>query len=280
MSDAEVAIEKDRSRGWCFTWNNYPEDWLRRVRSLGAGYFVVGEEVAPTTGTPHLQGYVYFKSQRRMPKMRPPHWVPANGNALQNRAYCTKDGKFVEEGERPLTQSEKGIAGKAVYEAAWALAKVGRIGDIEEPLRTRFYGTYKRIRADYQEQPGSIDDLDNYWFWGETGVGKSSKALADYPDHYLKNPNKWWCGYVDQETVIIDEWSPEHSVLASYLKRWADHHPFAAEHKGGSMCIRPRRIVVTSNYSPEECFPNSQDCSAIRRRFKVVHMLGNVTLGV
>ena len=36
------------------------------------------------------------------------------------------------------------------------------------------------------------------------------------------------------------------------LKNWADKFPFQAEFKGGSMLIRPARIVVTSNYTPQQ----------------------------
>lgn len=55
------------------------------------------------------------------------------------------------------------------------------------------------------------------------------------------------------------------------LKNWADKFPFVAEIKGGSMTIRPEKIVVTSNYHPAECF-GDKDLGPILRRFKVVTM--------
>lgn len=55
-----------RSRGWCFTINNYTELDVAQVKALEepSSAIIAGYEVAPTTGTPHIQGYVYFLNQR------------------------------------------------------------------------------------------------------------------------------------------------------------------------------------------------------------------------
>lgn len=54
------------------------------------------------------------------------------------------------------------------------------------------------------------------------------------------------------------------------MKQWADHYTFKANQKGSQLLIRPERIVVTSNYSIEECYPEKQDSEPLRRRFKVI----------
>lgn len=185
--------------------------------------------------------------------------------------YCRKEGDVWESGVEPLSPKAKGVVEKRRYEEAWELAKQGKIEEIDADIRMRHYSTIKRIRADYQVVPEAVKTLEHEWYWGSSGTGKTRKAREDNPGAYLKNPNKWWCGYVDQEVVVIDEWSPCHEVLASHLKQWADHHPFCAETKGASICIRPRKIVITSNYSPEQCFLKEEDLEPIRRRFKVVH---------
>jgi len=87
------------AKRWCFTLNNPGPDTLVdlmvHLKSLGAD-FVVGEEVAPKTGTPHLQGTI-----RRVGKWRPlplckswggkAHWEKCQGTWLENVLYCSKE---------------------------------------------------------------------------------------------------------------------------------------------------------------------------------------------
>lgn len=262
-----------RARAFVFTINNYTEQDEQEVQRLQAKYTVYGRETGEQ-GTPHLQGCVQFANQRTfkaVSRLLPRAHIEVCKDLAGAVRYCKKDGDVWEQGTAPLSQKEKGEAGKRVYEEAFELAKQGRLEEIAEPLRTRFYNTYKRIRADYQQVPETLQQLSHEWYWGDSGTGKTRKAREENPNAYLKNPNKWWCGYVDQEVVVIDEWSPSHECLASHLKQWADHHPFCAETKGASMCIRPKKIIVTSNYSPEQCFSKEEDLKPIRRRFKVTH---------
>lgn len=89
---------------WTFTWNNFPEDFLEQLAPAFLGtLWVAGKEFAPSTGTPHLQGYVEFPKKVRpigykgIPKTI--HWgdkngKPARGTRNENYDYCVKDGDF------------------------------------------------------------------------------------------------------------------------------------------------------------------------------------------
>ena len=72
-----------RSRGFCFTINNPVDDTLPQTWPYE--YLVYQKEEAPTTKTPHLQGYVYFKSARTLAQMKKldagAHWIAAKGTA-------------------------------------------------------------------------------------------------------------------------------------------------------------------------------------------------------
>lgn len=265
-----------RSRAFCYTFNNPPVGFEFAFALLATTYHIYGKEIAPTTGTPHLQGYMYFKnaiSFVALLKKLPPgiHLEIAKGTADDNMKYCKKEGDYVEFGIPPMSSKEKGQLNIERWTLSRVAAEEGRFDDIPDDIRMKYYNTINRMYADSQIVPTSIDVLDFHWYWGATGTGKSRKAREENPDHFLKNPNKWWDGYKGQACVIIDEWSPVHSVLANHLKQWADHHAFAAEVKGGSKCLRPVKIIVTSNYSIEECFPDAADHLPLKRRFQVLH---------
>lgn len=265
-----------RSRAWTFTINNYTDASYDAIKEVDCKYLVVGKEVGEK-GTPHLQGYIYFdnaKTLRAAKGLLPqqPHMEVAKGNAQQNFEYCSKDGDFFEKGDRPLTAKDKGELEQKRYERAWELAKTGDIEEIDVDIRMRLYGTIKRIRADYQAMPQSLDQLDFWWFFGASGTGKSRAAREENPGYYIKNKNKWWDGYVDQPCVIIEEWFPAVvPALQQMLKEWCDHHPFSAETKGSSMNIRPVKIIVTSNYTLEECFGHDRTglYEPLSRRFQI-----------
>ncbi len=266
-----------RSRAWCFTLNNWTEEEGTTIMTSTHKYIIVGKEEGDS-GTPHLQGYVYFAQAKTMSATKKQlgvtrlHLEAAKGNVLQNVAYCSKDGDFLEQGERPLTSEEKGRKEKRRYEDAWDNAKEGKLEDIDADIRVRHYSTLKKIKMDtIIERPLEDTEVKHDWYYGDTGTGKSRKARTDWPDAYLKMCNKWWDGYSDHDTVIIEDFDIKHSVLIHHLKIWGDRYPFPAEIKGGTFKIRPKRIIVTSNYHPEEIWSTASDLGPILRRFSVTH---------
>jgi len=84
-----------RTRTWCFTENN-PEAVVPFVFDENTmKYLVYQLETAPTTGTPHFQGYLVWKNPQALTKCRSLNarisWRVANGTAQENTTYCSKE---------------------------------------------------------------------------------------------------------------------------------------------------------------------------------------------
>jgi len=121
--------------------------------------------------------------------------------------------------------------------------------------------------------PPPLDKLDNEWIWGKTGVGKSTIARKENPGFYDKSHNKWFENYKNEEVILIDDLSKDAATwIASYLLRWGDHYPFPIDVKYASNNIRPKRIIVTSNFPPSDFFAGDT-LDAILRRYKVRHIV-------
>lgn len=262
-----------QSRFWCFTVNNY--DRTEGIDSELIDYLVVGDEIGDE-GTPHLQGFVVFKRRHALPyvkKILPrAHWEILKTTCLQASDYCKKEGKILCE-LGTLPESKYVVSGEKTrkrWRETVELCREGRIDDTDEELQVRYYGNLKRIRQDHPDKVPHLTKPCGEWYYGPPDTGKSYAAWERYPDLFDKSTNKWWDGYRGEETILIDDFDRTRSELGHHLKRWADRYSFPAEQKGTTTRIRPKRIIITSNYLPSDIWSDDPVLvEAINKRFKV-----------
>lgn len=263
-----------KSKHWCFTISNYTAADIPSIDNIQ--YLVMGKEIAPDTGTPHYQGYVVYNTQLRatqVKKLMPRAHIEIKyeySTPQQAAVYCKKDGDWEEYGILPLTK-EQGTMKR--WDDARASARIGDFESIPSDLLIRYYHSFKRYYQDNPVKPQDLDERHNVWIYAPSGYGKSYYARKRYPDYYDKPPNKWFIGYSGEQTMLCDDYGPEQCrYLHWYMKRWADIFSFPMETKGGGKQIRPKHIIVTSQYTIEECFQDLETITAIKNRFKVKHL--------
>ncbi len=271
-------IRTKLSKHWCWTLNN-PQDQEVNFDDATMTYLIGGEEICPKTGTLHIQGYTVFKVRKRLSavkKVMPrAHWEIKMGTITEASDYCKKDGKFAEFGTIPQEQKE---TAKKMMEARWqdakAAAKIGDFESIPASMLMRYYHSFKRYHQDNPVIPDDLEKKDNYWIIAPSQHGKSRYVRKRFgKSMYDKAPNKWFTGYLDQETLLCDDFGPQQcQYLGWYMKRWADEYAFPMGTKGGGKFIRPKHVVVTSQYEIYECWEDPKVVEAITNRFQVIHL--------
>lgn len=108
-------------------------------------------------------------------------------------------------------------------------------------------------------------------YWGESGTGKTRKAITDNPGAYMvTKPNGngviWFDGYEGQEVMILDEFYGW--IQYDLLLRLLDRYPLKLQIKGGTVECRANKFVITSNKPWKEWYPGITDLSALERRMK------------
>ena len=266
-----------RSRDFCFTWNNYTEEQYNAVCAWDCKYLVVGKEVGESQ-TPHLQGYVSFVNPTSFAGLKKlsatAHWEVRKKTPVQASDYCKKDGQFFEKGTLPLSPKEKGEGEIKRWSEALLCVQEGRLEDVPSDILCVHLKSVEYAADRIAASKRKLDDLTDWtheWRYGDTGTGKSETARAENPGAYIKNPNNvWWDGYKGEDVVIIDDFDKYQVKQGGDMKRWLDKYAFQAESKGKQTMIRPKKIIVTSNYHPSAIWNDEQTLDPILRRVKVI----------
>lgn len=288
---AEVIIDlghteegKKGSREWVFTINNWTIADSENLRTITSRYICWAPEVAPKTGTPHLQGYVVFKdakTRKAVSKIIPRAYLAARSpksSPLNCRTYIfgpySKDGKekpfnpnavevgtLPHQGERNDLKDfhediEKGKRGRELSENHLAVrAKYPRL---EETLI--YEADQELAHQRYEQGKWPVVHVR----WGKPRVGKTRYI---YDKHGVRNcctirirkDGTWWAktSCAGKSVLILDDFYGQMDVT-DFLQL-LDKYPYEMEKKGGFVWRNHDYIYITSNRPPDTWYPEFAD---------------------
>lgn len=263
-----------RARGWCFTINNYVTRDIENMKILDSIYRCYGLEVAPTTGTKHMQCFAYYKNPVPRSRIivyfpRAANVQPIKGTPEQNIAYCSKEGQFTEYGERPAQGKRNDLI--VLREAIVTQSAVDVATDhFSEFLRYgKMFDKYKQLRMTDRNYKPII-----MWIYGPSGTGKTLFATKVAKTFYVKDGTQWWDGYEQQDAIIIDDFDGKWPFRD--LLRLLDRYPYQGQVKGGYVKINSPYIIITCDRHYESVFLDKTDheLSQLQRRFDLVLPFG------
>ncbi|BFU21767.1 hypothetical protein CL6EHI_145480 [Entamoeba histolytica] len=228
-----------RARRWFGTLFEPTSDQLAAIALQPVVYGLIGQHIGQRSCRIHTHVLLAYANPRVRPTFIPGmHWDPAPGDYTSIRSYCDKDDDIYEWGATP--------SGRKGLQDAWNhFVDTIKAGEVDKD--SQFLKNYEGELAH-----------KNIWLVGPTGCGKSRMAHEAFPP--------------EEKCVLIEDADPTMcKFIAHYFKIWCDRYPFIAEKKGGAIAVNASdyNLVVTSQYTIDECFPEERDAEAIRRRFDV-----------
>ncbi len=238
--------KQSRGRNWVFTLNNYsPQEvidmtaWIDNDCKDGG----FSHETAPTTGTPHLQGFLMFKNQKYFNQIKnkfPRMWFKKmKGTKSQNLIYCSKTAEL----HRKLTWKEKLHA---------------------QLLKEYDYIVWKEWQTIALNHLQTIADSRTLlWFWEPTGdVGKSFLAkyivlkydciIADGKKANIFNQVKNSLDNEKEPKIILLDIPRDYMEYVNYgvLEQLKGGLIYSGKYEGGTCAFHYPHVIVFANKPP------------------------------
>lgn len=262
-----------RSRGWVLTlWEDRinVEDLRSHISAdPKIEYFLAGREISPSTGSVHLQGFVYFQNaitrgglERRLGLKKGDCHSEAKRGLIQHCIdYCSKDNDIIiEYGDVPTENNQK--------QSAWDyILEMVENGASNLEIMRAYPSEFARCRSAVDamrmemvlSQLNEWRDVDVHYIWGKTGSGKTRSILEghDRSDVFritdYKHP---FDSYRGQSVVMFEEFrsSLKCEQMLIYLDGYICELPSRYNNKAASW----ETVYIVTNIPLEEQYVNVQ----------------------
>ncbi len=279
-----------RTRNWRITVNNYKPTDRNTLKNLEIiRYGIAGYEIAPETGTPHIQGYIqthnpYTRSalQKNLQKAGIACWCGyADATEVRNTIYCSKEGDFIKWGT-PLAQGQRTdiegmlqlvAEGKSEIDIADAMPKVWakyykaaerykmlyRAKEANELNKTKFEEASLR---DWQKDcVDKLEEQDNRKvLWIYDSIGNNGKSFLGEYLHAKKGAfsisggKKCDIAYAyDYEEYIVFDFARQQETIINYslIEDFKNGKIFSPKYTSCTKRFRPAKVIIFSNFYPD-----------------------------
>lgn len=240
------------AKKWCFTWNNYPNDWKSVIvpKFQSSGVFGCQPEKG-ANGTKHIQGWVEFSTKIRPLSLGLPkeiHWEKMRGTIQDSIDYCsksdTKDGDYV--------TNKK----------------------VRAPLPTvQLYGWQLMADIKLDAEP---DNREIFWIWSQSG----GKGKSSFVRHLVQTKGAIVCaGKAADMKYQIASWLQKNEdawprlIVFDVPRSMKDYLSYtgieeikngvfaSSKYESEMVCMPHPHVVVLANFPPNV---NNEDMSSDR----------------
>lgn len=243
--DRQRRRQRNRSRGWCFTFNNpSPTDTEAVIdhAAVSDAHYVIQEETG-ANGTPHLQGFVYFRNQVSFNTLRQwdnrIHWE-RTASVTASVRYCSdpqkRTGRIWSRGYNVSHRDLRIIDRHNLYD--WQQELLQELDGQPDMRRVVWYvdvqgGCGKTALCRYLVKHVA------FTMFVSSGSGK------DITYQVVKSP---W----DPQIVIFNlPRSAEGAMSYSAIESLKDGLLFSGKYEGGVKLFPPPHVVIFANFLPD-----------------------------
>ncbi len=273
-----------QERAWLTSLSN-----LATRRLLAIRYIVFQEEIAPTTQTHHLQGYIeWMKLKRPLGKMMKAPGSPYHRFSWHRADFPRASIAYAKKKDSRLAGGQHGEYGDA------AAARNQTISDTTDQLNSGIslqkvidqhsdidFRYHKQIVAYFNRRVPNRIECNVICLIGPSGCGKSTYAKAaarglgtvyEVPGKERHNGRWDWKMYACQNAIIINEFNDTFMDVTKF-KKFFDTFDVQIENKGDNMIMKTNNIYLTMNTDIKNWYhkyrldpKNLADTQAMERR--------------